>query len=531
MSNNLISTLSELLKKGEFEEGLEQINSSSNLDIDMLILKGEMLVKLVDHRQLRILLDEIIEFHYPIDKLRQLHIQLIEIEYTIWLDNQSISPTQLEKLEDIYHEISFENDEIKEYYRARINLVYGFCWFWGIIIDGAENKVRDAIRIFNKFEDKVHLALCYNFMSDILGYGSIKGYEFQKKALQLWSEIAGPKWYSVILCRFGHANQGIGNFREALKLNLEAYEIANKVKFHSAQSSSRYCLGRINLFKGDFKEAERFFLEYSNRENLYPYEKLIASMNLGELYLHSGQFSQAFDICSQILEDEQMDESILPNFKSIDSVYLIAILASLKLERMEKAEHYLSEMRIKRPNSAYYKFCRALVLRHKSRLSDQFEAIKLLQDISKHPDLLAMDKRLVKRTLCELLLMELKLSENPEVLEEIRVNLDEITEIANTEFIFPVIIEAEILSSKLSIIEGKANESRKILENAVNLVRDKNLTLLESRLNEEIRTLNHEFSKYVTLVESNSSLKDKIAMSQIEDYFSKALKFISEEEN
>ena len=104
------------------------------------------------------------------------------------------------------------------------------------------------------------------------------------------------------------------------------------------------------------------------------------------------------------------------------------------------------------------------------------------------------------------------------------------SQIATDQHSYPNIIESLILSSRLEMIGGRIEEAREILRGAKEIVIEHDVKGLENVVNNEVSKLEEDFGKMMFLVDSNSSIKEKIDQSEITDYFRRALKISSREE-
>ena len=124
--------------------------------------------------------------------------------------------------------------------------------------------------------------------------------------------------------------------------------------------------------------------------------------------------------------------------------------------------------------------------------------------------------------LCDLLLDELKTYGETEVLTETKDLIKLFKSFAMDNNLYPFVIEALILDSKLSLIEGEINQAGEILDDAFKITQEKNLIFLQNKVELEKQELESNLVTWNSLVEQNASMYDRINQSKLQNYLKKA---------
>ena len=130
--------------------------------------------------------------------------------------------------------------------------------------------------------------------------------------------------------------------------------------------------------------------------------------------------------------------------------------------------------------------------------------------------------------LTDLLLIELKTFNNEDIFNEVEHLSNQVYSIGKEKNLLPVEIEASMLKAKLSIVKGDFTMADTLLKEVHSLAKNKGLALLESRISKEQERLKKELSKWIELIESNSSLKERIEEAEIESYLKEAIKILTD---
>lgn len=98
---------------------------------------------------------------------------------------------------------------------------------------------------------------------------------------------------------------------------------------------------------------------------------------------------------------------------------------------------------------------------------------------------------------------------------------------AESQRLFPLIIDILILRSKFALVEGDLTQAATILDQAEMTAHEKSLGLLERKVIQEKQLLEQQHQSWQDLITSNASFHDRINQAQLRDYIKVALQLKS----
>jgi hypothetical protein len=119
--------------------------------------------------------------------------------------------------------------------------------------------------------------------------------------------------------------------------------------------------------------------------------------------------------------------------------------------------------------------------------------------------------------LCELLLFELRITNDLDVLEELESLIVRLLDIAENSRSYLVLCETYILQAKLSLIRFKLKKAQLFLTQAQKLAEKFSLTHLEKKISCEYDSLLNHLTVWENFKEKNVSLPERIEFAQISE--------------
>ncbi|MFX0116942.1 MAG: tetratricopeptide repeat protein [Candidatus Hodarchaeota archaeon] len=255
-------------------------------------------------------------------------------------------------------------------------------------------------------------------------------------------------------------------------------------------------------------------------------------MQKGIIYRTLGELELAL----KFLEEGLMQFASLKDVKirkayTLSQTLLHLILVAQDLNAQEKAAKYLIQMRqIEQTSKSKHvrlrtRFAEALVLKMSKRGTKKLQAQKTFQEIVDDGIVEYDITVLAMLNLCELLILELKISEaEEEVLAEIATLSNKLYEMAQEQKAPLVIVLALILQAKIVMVEGKLKEATEFLDNAIIIAEEKKLGNLLAKARFEQEILEAELEKWEELSQRNAPIKERFQQARFDDYLLEALK-------
>ena len=344
--------------------------------------------------------------------------------------------------------------------------------------------------------------------------------EFVDNSIKLSKEIENDVLYARSLFRKGKILTYQGILDESLEIINESLEIGRKLNDHSIMANSLVAIGEIHRLKGDFDQALQFFdtalVLYQEIGNNYG--MAITYNNLGIVYYSQGDFDNSFEFFTKSLERAL---EINFNFTVVESLYyLINILLSRDnlFEAKEHLDISRNASKDQQETMIYYytQLSEAVYNRKANRFTSLGKAQEILVNI--------IEKNLVYQeinihamlNLCEILLHELRFTNNHEILQDLEVISDKLLEIAKEQISRSLLAEVYWLKGRLALIDADIDKATGFLSQAQIIAEDQKLENLARKISSDHDAILTEYASWKNIIEENASLADRIKASQVD---------------
>jgi tetratricopeptide (TPR) repeat protein len=362
------------------------------------------------------------------------------------------------------------------------------------------------------------------------------------------------------------------NHHEYFRFTNLAIKVAEKIRHMEGIASANHNLGVFHSKLGNLDLAihhlnidVEYCLKINNKIGM------LSILNyLSEIYVQQGRFEKALETCYNALKKVEMlgldsfrsitpllnlsdiyrvkleyDKSIsyakeahliakqkdTENWEKIEPnviVHLIEILidkgdltsAKSHLEEFEKkfSDDLKNNHRLKLKCNYIY----AKLLQNSLRLSEIGDAIKIYKTII---DSDRIDSKLQLNSMVnytELLIRELKFTNNENIISEIIEKLNQLSTLAENNQIFPLIVDVSILKAFLSLVTNKISEAETFFEEALEFSEKYSLLSHIEKVKEIKSKFEDESHQWKRLLNSNPSLVEKVEKTKIEEYIKNA---------
>ncbi len=334
----------------------------------------------------------------------------------------------------------------------------------------------------------------------------------------------------LIFQMLGNINKKKGKFNQALAYLSRAQDFFEKQGYKYFQFQIYQTKGEINFQIGNFASAMENFqkaLSYATQlEN--DKAKVLTITEIAKIIQFQGNLRIAEDYLWNALKIIGNTNFVLVKAKTMFHLGTILFVRGEK----EKGRKIVSELQkifeeTKSPNVlTYVTYLHSLDYFHKPRFIDKEIAkqgfMRLLYSKDTDPEI----KINSALRLSQLLIMELKLSESQELLEDLNQASKIIDEIAVRENSLLLKSFLSILRAKIALVNFDINRSKEILTNLKELVSKENNRYLLNYIDQEEAKMEEEFLKWYDAMKSNPSFVDRIEKAQILDYISEISKLV-----
>ncbi|MHA1111493.1 MAG: TIR domain-containing protein [Promethearchaeota archaeon] len=295
---------------------------------------------------------------------------------------------------------------------------------------------------------------------------------------------------------------------------IEKKELKNKYNLALGLSN----VHAVYAIKGDldrsikyYKQSLEIFEELKNKPQI-----AYGLLALGELYRKKGETDLALEYCKQGLTQFSEMERLIDIVMSHGSIIQVLIdkgdleQAWQHLDEIQQIYKNLTHKRVK----ATYLFYKALLLKTSPRAKNRVEAEEIFREAIEEENLYLFDAFL---ELCDLLLVELRMTNDLDVLEEIESLITRLLTESERMSSFALLAETYFLKAKLGLITLKVKEARKYLTKAQQIAKKHGMKQLAIKISNEHDELIKQSNLWKKLEESGSSLEERLELARLDN--------------
>jgi tetratricopeptide (TPR) repeat protein len=311
------------------------------------------------------------------------------------------------------------------------------------------------------------------------------------------------------------------DYDRALKFSEQANAIAEESCYKWLIGYCFNNMATINALKGDLDRTimlyEQSLTIFNDLNNTFMMARILNVM--GEVYRQKGELNRALECLEQAMALNRE----LGKLKTVaaNHDYLIQILIEKgDLERAQQSLHSFeqlnNQLKDKQLNS-FYLLNKALILKKSSRTRNRAEAEGILKQLLEDED---SDFELILKALpnlCELLLTELRLTNDLEVLDEINPLITRLLDIAEKSHSYSILCETYLLQAKLALIALDLEKARRLLTKGQQIADKYGLSLLATKISNEHDELLKKLDVWEKLKEKGATLTERMELSRLNE--------------
>ncbi|MFX1499535.1 MAG: tetratricopeptide repeat protein [Promethearchaeota archaeon] len=307
-----------------------------------------------------------------------------------------------------------------------------------------------------------------------------------------------------------------------------ALKIVERLRRIAKENNSKKLTGwsfmgmAITLYlKGDLKRSIKYYkqsLKIFNELSIEWWKAYILNL-MAEAYNQSDELDHALECIEQAMLINRELGRLYALSNNHD--FLIQILinkgdlerAQLELGEFEQLNNQLKDKDL----NILYLLDKALILKKSSRTRNKAVAEEILRQIIEDED---SDFELILKALinlCELLLTELRMTNDLEVLEEINPLIARLLEISDKSHSYMIQCETYLLQAKLSLLTFDIKKAQQFLTQAQQIAEKYGLNLLAIKISIEHDELLKQINIWENLKGTSSSLKELMEFARINE--------------
>ena len=297
--------------------------------------------------------------------------------------------------------------------------------------------------------------------------------------------------------------------------------LAKEINHQRIISRNLQALGVIYILKGEYRKA----LKYTE-QSLAIAEKIgnkkITSQNLNNIamtFIYQGDFDKALTYLERSLEIAKEIGNIM-NISFTTSSIIEAFVCKGDIERAQRYLEQLEEINDKEDNKIInflYRYHKAIVLKTSSRIHNRAKAEELLKQIVQDEMIYVDITIYALLNLCELLLDELRITNEIEVLNELENFITQLSDIAEKSNSFWILAETYVLQAKLALLTLDLKDARRLLTQAQKIAEKQGMHRLAAKISIEHDELLQKLNIWNDLKESKENLSKRIQLAKLSD--------------
>lgn len=312
-----------------------------------------------------------------------------------------------------------------------------------------------------------------------------------------------------------------GELDQAFEYIERALTIAEEINRKHTIAWSLYFKAGYYGFKGELdrsiilsEQSLRLFKELNNK----PFNASILNI-LADSYRMKGELDRALECSEQSVAQYQKIGNLIATACAYD--YLIQILIDKgDLERAQEKLDLLKQMKnelnIKAINQ-FYLLVKAALLKLSSRALKRGESEKILRQLLDDKD---SSFEIIVRALlhlCDLLLIELRMTGDLEVLNDVNFYITQLLDVTEKSRSYWVLGETYLLQAKLALIVLDLKKARRLLTKGQQIAEKYGISLLAIKISNEHDQLLQKLDMWENLKRSEVSLTERLELSRLNE--------------
>ncbi len=438
--------------------------------------------------------------------------------------------------------------------------------------------IEKGIKIYKQLGKNGEGKLSRIYNNIAVTYRNLEDYDKTLEYQRLYQTLA-EKENDLSSLGYAHSNLSVtfvnlNDFDKAIQHRKKSLEIAYQINNKSLISTYHLFLGAIYYLKGDLNLAEKeallveqqiseldnftllvwarirllfiYTLKMQTEKAFVKINEILTSLdnvqdhhvkgwtyiNAGINYKTVGDLNQARDSFEKA--GEYWDK--IPDAGTVDRKFRLSFLLFQKILLMQelgensKAEEYYNELELVSSDTKSKwiilraRFIEGLILKSKTRGSSKFHAQSIFQEIIESKLIDIQIYSLAMLNLCDLLILEMKITEDPEIiLKEILNLVNKMTDMGKTQDIPMLLVMGELIHGKIDLVYNDLESARHSFQRAKNVAEEYNLSNLISKVQIEQDFVDIQLSKWRDQQIADLSLPEKVEKAQIREYLTHAI--------
>ncbi|MFX0019954.1 MAG: tetratricopeptide repeat protein [Promethearchaeota archaeon] len=348
-----------------------------------------------------------------------------------------------------------------------------------------------------------------------------EGLKYVEQSLKLREEIGHKQEISESILEIGYLlgvhkgelDKAIGLLKQALVLAEESNDKYTIVKVFYVFHLIYYLKGELDDSLSYIKRCLVLYKEFNNKAFI-----AWSFYHLAEIYRMKGDLKSALKyIKKSIALSEELENKRL-------FVITISTIIKLNLDNSdaEGAWKYLQRLEQFKDHvglyaNLLYRLSKVKLLKTSLSVKNRVKAEKILKMIIKESTSHAMIRIEAQLELCNVLLNELRFTNNIKVLDKINYNVDQLIKFSESSNSFNILAETYLLQAKISLISINIGEAQRHFIQALQIAERHGLNRLSKKISTEYKKLLNQLTLWEQLKELNVSINKRMDLAKISE--------------
>jgi len=320
-----------------------------------------------------------------------------------------------------------------------------------------------------------------------------------------------------------HAYTVMGNISQSEDTIKQAEDLFKKIEetftidLRERESFLVRIQGIVYIWKGEVRRA----LEFSKRayelaKDSGNKELITTSLNnVGNTYLYLKEYEKAIFYTREAIKVNY--EPLLPlPLGTLMDIYINK--GDIKNARLclKQLGELKKKFNTKRFNNIY-SYSKALLLKSSLRARDRIKSEDIFKVMASDKSTTHEDRIGAIINICDLLLIELRLTNYPEIIGEIQPYIQKLLDLAESEHLYLILAETYLLQAKLSLITFDTKKAKRFLTQAKQIAERFGLIELAERITNEHSILLKKSDAWKKLEKMGAPMAERIELAQLKE--------------
>ncbi|UCC19574.1 MAG: tetratricopeptide repeat protein [Promethearchaeota archaeon] len=349
--------------------------------------------------------------------------------------------------------------------------------------------------------------------------GNVKKFmEYGEQSIKLQEQLGNKYELARSLLVNEHKAYFTGDWDKALEALKKSLELEGKsISFNVGRILRGFAI--VYFQKGEID----YSLKYVKR-SLKIFRIVNSKLGIADSLNHLGTMHRFKDEIDKAIEYYKQSLKLFEDLGN--KMYIVQINSCLfelaiDMNEPKKAQLYLQRLKEYKDNNTYfgglYSLSKALLLRLNPRAINRGKAEEIFKELVEKDDITHETKEIALVNLCDLLLIELRSIDQPELLEEFQFYITKLLDFSQKYNSYSLQANSFFLQAKLALIKLDLKEARKLLIQAQKLAEKHGLKRLAMKISNEHDEILKQLTVWENLKKTEASLKERLKLSRLNE--------------